>query len=113
MTDELTATFPFKIRDFVDQSVKSLDIIGKLMQNPPIYKYYKTPLYKQLEESYDTSFEYARYVMNRFKSNPSDKPRFYEFLMERSKDDPNPDAIVESVMISFLQAGKFSNILTR
>ncbi|KAL9656569.1 hypothetical protein ABK040_012152 [Willaertia magna] len=105
MTEELTSTFPFAISDFVNQSVISLDIIGKLMTGPPLYKYWKTPLYRQLEDSYDKSFEYARYVMRRFKDNPSDKPRFYEFLMERSKNDPNPDAVVESVMISFLQAG--------
>ncbi|EFC44551.1 predicted protein [Naegleria gruberi] len=104
LTDDVTKTFPFDVADFVKVSTEFLDDPLRLISKPSLYKYFKTAEYKQMEQAMEKSLSYANYVMDRFKNNPSDKPRFYETLMERSKDEPNQIALVQSVMITFLQA---------
>ena len=104
MTDELAATLPFKVGDFVNYSVSAVDLAVRLDNKPALYKFYKTKEYKEFENVWDHSYEYARYCIQRFKQNPSDKERFLELLDARAEGQENSVAKVESVMISFLQA---------
>lgn len=106
MTEEVTNTFPFPVSDFVNTTLKSIDAAVKIDQRPPIYKYYKTKEFKELEALAQKAYEYGRYCVNRFYKNETDKPRLLELLQERAKDIKGEDipTRLESVMTTFLQA---------
>ena len=105
MTDDVAKSLPFEIRDFVKYSVSVLDMAIMLDHKPPFYRLWKTKEFKQFEEYYDKSYEYARYCIQRFKANPTEKERLLELLENRAQDQDQANARIESVMINFLQAG--------
>ena len=105
MTDDIAKSLPFEIRDFVKYSVSVLDMAIMLDHKPPFYRLYKTKEFKEFETYYDKSYEFARYCIQRFKTNPSEKERLLELLENRAKDQDQANARIESVMINFLQAG--------
>ncbi|EFC42429.1 predicted protein [Naegleria gruberi] len=105
ITDELASSLPFDIREFVNYSVKATDAAVRLDSKFPMYKYFKTKEYESFEKLMDKSTEYAKYCIQRFKTNPSQNPRLLELMQERAKELDRPDERIESVLIQFLQAG--------
>ncbi|EFC39354.1 predicted protein [Naegleria gruberi] len=105
MTDEVTSTLPFDINEFVNYTVHATDVAVRLTTKFPMYKYYRTQEYKSFENLMDKSSEYARYCIQRFKTNPSQNARLLELIEERAKDQDRPDERVESVLMQFLQGG--------
>ena len=106
VTDEIEKQMPWTIYEFVDLAVRGTDLTLQLDSKPPIYQYFKTKKYKEMEAIMDKIYYGSRKLIKMYEKNPNPQlPRLKDFVDERAVGMENAEKKSEGVLSSFLNGG--------
>ncbi|KAF0972987.1 hypothetical protein FDP41_008651 [Naegleria fowleri] len=106
VTEQVEKQLPWTIYEFVEQAVRATDIALQLDNKPPLYQYFKTREYKEMESLMDNIYDGCKKLISMFKENPNPQiPRLKELVDERASGMENAEKKSEGVLSAFLNGG--------
>ncbi|KAG2373389.1 hypothetical protein C9374_012255 [Naegleria lovaniensis] len=106
VTEEIEKLMPWTIYEFVALAVRGTDLTLQLDSKPPLYQYFKTKQYKEMEAVMDKIYYGCRNLIKMYEKNPNPElPRLKDYVDERAEGMENAEKKSEGVLSSFLNGG--------